>query len=98
MIIFPILTIVSIVLYIYYKVAIVRSNDPLIQEYTNSKAQLALGTFISVFGINQYLFYQTQLALFVVIVFLLFGGMQLVNGYKKAKHYRGELAKRIQAE
>ena len=61
MVIFPIIIVVSAVLYIYYKVAILKSNDELTQKYFNGKARLCLGTFLLFFGINQYLFYKTQL-------------------------------------
>ncbi|WP_163538148.1 YtpI family protein [Gracilibacillus sp. YIM 98692] len=96
MIIFPIIIILSIILYIYYKVMIVRGNDPLIQEIQNAKARLSLGIFISFFGINQYLFYQTQLALFICLAFFILGAIQAYGGWKRYVHYRGELLKREQ--
>lgn len=90
MVIFPIVIVISIVLYIYYKVAILRTKDGLTQHYFNAKARLSLGTFILFFGINQYLYYQTKLALFVCIVFLFFGILHIVRGYREVKHYRSE--------
>ncbi|WP_010651145.1 YtpI family protein [Oceanobacillus massiliensis] len=90
MVIFPIIIVVSAVLYIYYKVAILKSNDELTQKYFNGKARLCLGTFLLFFGINQYLFYKTQLSLFIGILFLILGGLQAYRGFKEAKHYRNE--------
>ncbi len=77
-------------MYIYYKVTILRTKDELVQKHTNAKARVALGTFIVSFGINQYIAYQTKLILFISIVFLLLGALQIVYGYKEAKHYRNE--------
>lgn len=96
MVIFPVIIIVSFMMYVYYKVMIIRDNDPLTQEIKNAKARISLGVFMSVFGINQYLFYQTTLALVIAIIFLLFGGMQFYDGYKRFVHYKGEYKKRTQ--
>src|SRR5690625_1859149 len=73
MIIFPIVIVISIVLYIYYKVSILRTKDGLTQLYFNAKSRICLGTFIIFFGINQYLYYQSKFALIISLVFLLLG-------------------------
>lgn len=90
MFIFPLAIILSIVMYIYYKVAILRSKDELTQVYINAKARICLGSFILFFGINQYIFYQTKVALFIAAVFLSLGVLQALRGYKEAIHYRKE--------
>ena len=90
MIIFPIVIMASIIMYIYYKVAILRSKDSLIQVYTNAKARMALGIFILFFGVNQYLFYLTSFAIIVALIFAILGVMQFMRGYREAKHYKGE--------
>lgn len=89
-IIFPTLIILSLVFYVYYKAAILKSDDKLTQTYLNAKSRICLGSFIFFFAINQYVFYQTQISLFIGIVFLILGGMQLSRGFKEAKHYSGE--------
>ncbi|SES07455.1 YtpI-like protein [Gracilibacillus ureilyticus] len=94
MVIFPIVIVVSFILYVYYKVMIIRSADPLIQEITNAKARLSLGFCISFFGVNQYLFYETQLALFIAILFFIIGGLQGYAGWKRYHHYKSEFNKR----
>lgn len=93
MIIFPIAIVISVVLYIYYKVSILRTKDELTQVYFNSKSKICLGSFISFFGINQYIFYQTKLALFIGLIFVILGIMQIIRGFKEAKHYRKEWRK-----
>ncbi|MFD1019024.1 YtpI family protein [Thalassobacillus hwangdonensis] len=93
MFIFAALILISLVLYIYYKVAIIRTSEPLIQHLHNSKARILLGSFIFFFGINQYLFYETQLSLFVAIIFILIGIFQMYSGWKRLRHYQNEYSK-----
>lgn len=90
MLIFAIIIIISIVLYIYYKVAILRTKDELTQVYFNAKARFFLGSFIFSFGVNQYIAYQTRFILFISIIFVLLGSLQMVYGFREAKHYRSE--------
>ena len=90
MFIFAILIMISIVLYIYYKVAILKTKDKLSQKYINAKSRIFLGTFLIFFGINQYIAYQTKLILFISVVFLFLGVIQAIDGFKEAKHYRNE--------
>ncbi|WP_269411997.1 YtpI family protein [Lentibacillus daqui] len=90
MVILPIIVAIALVLYIYYKVAVIRNKDKLTQAYFNAKSRICLGIFVLVFGINQYLYYQTKLSLFIGIIFLILGGMQLNLGIKESKHYRNE--------
>jgi len=89
-IIFPIIIVLSVVLYIYYKVAILKTKDDLKKAYFNAKSRICLGSLVFFYGINQYIFYQTRLSLFIGIVFLILGGMQLRFGLKLTKHYRSE--------
>lgn len=90
MFILPILIILSIVFYVYYKVAILKNNDEVTQLYFNAMSRVCLGSFVLFFGINQYLFYQTQLSLFIGILFVVLGGIQVNRGIKEARHYRSE--------
>ncbi|SRR5690606_37069505 len=90
MVIFPIIIVISAVMYIYYKVSILKTKDGLTQRYFNAKSRVCLGLFLLTFGINQYVFYQTQISLFVGILFVILGVMQLVRGSKETKHYRNE--------
>lgn len=88
--IFPMIIVLSIVLYVYYKVAILKSKDKLTQSYFNAKAHICLGSFVFFFGVNQYIFYQTKLSLFIGILFIFIGGLQVYYGLKEVKHYRNE--------
>lgn len=90
MLIFALIILISIVMFIYYKVMILRTKEPLIQVYFNSKARFFLGTFLIAFGINQYLAYQFTFVLIITIIFILLGGYQSYHGFKAARHYKSE--------
>ncbi|WP_186578387.1 YtpI family protein [Aquibacillus kalidii] len=94
MIVFPIVIIISIVMWVYYKVSITKSTDQLYQVYQNAKGRVCLGVFLIFFWINQYLYYQTSISLYIAIAFLILGGIQLYSGYKRTIHYAQELKKR----
>lgn len=96
-IILPSIIMLSLVMYVYYKVAILKTKDNLTQAYFNAKSRICLGSFVFFFAINQYIFYQTKISLFIGIVFLVLGWMQLLRGFKEVKHYRNEW-KRLENE
>lgn len=77
-------------MYIYYKVAILKTKDTLVQKYQNAKARIFLGIFLISFAINQYLAAQMKVILIISIIFIFLGVLQLIDGYKQAKHYRNE--------
>ncbi|WP_430784818.1 YtpI family protein [Virgibacillus flavescens] len=88
--ILPILIVLSLVFYVYYKVAILKSNEILTQKYLNAKSRMCLGGFVIFFAVNQYIFYQTKISLFIGIAFFILGSLQATRGFKEAKHYRSE--------
>ncbi|CEI84495.1 putative membrane protein YtpI [Oceanobacillus oncorhynchi subsp. incaldanensis] len=90
MVIFPIIIIISAVFYIYYKVAILKEKNTLTQKYFNGRARSSLGAFLIAFSINQYSLYLTQLSLFIGLVIFALGLMQLIRGFKEARHYQKE--------
>src|SRR5699024_2740863 len=88
MFIFALIIIITIVMFIYYKVMILRTSDRLIQVYNNSKAKLFLDTFLISFGINQYLSYQVTLLLIISLIFILLGSLQVYHRFKVTRHYK----------
>ncbi|HLR60532.1 MAG TPA: YtpI family protein [Pseudogracilibacillus sp.] len=90
MLIFALVILISIVMFIYYKVMILRTSDRLNQVYFNSKAKFFLGTFLISFGINQYLAYQLTFVLIISLIFIGLGSFQSYHGFKAARHYRRE--------
>src|SRR5699024_9659742 len=90
MFILPIIIILSLVLYVYYKVAILKYKDGLTHAYYNARARVFLGLFVGTFWSNHYLFYQCKISLLIGIFYLLLGLMQLTFGYKQVKFYHKE--------
>lgn len=90
MFIFAALIVISVVMYIYYKVAILKTKEILTQKYYNAMARIFLGTFLISFAINQYLAAQIKIVLLISIVFTILGLIQIVAGFRRAKHYKSE--------
>lgn len=97
MFIFAAIMIIAIVLFVYYKVGILKEREKLVQVYLNAKSRVCLGAFILFFGLNQYILYQTKFSLFIGIVFIVLGFAQSLRGFKEAKHYKNEW-KRLNTE
>lgn len=93
MFIFPVIIIISITLYIYYKVSILKTKDEVTQLYFNARSRICLGAFVLAFGINHYATYQSRLSLFFCIVFIILGSMQIVRGFNESRHYQNEYRK-----
>ncbi len=58
------LFIVSIILYIYFKVKITKSKDPLYMHITNAKARITLGIFVSTFFYESILLLSNEISSF----------------------------------
>jgi len=83
-----ILIVASIVLYFFYKVKAFRTKRVIEKNWINTKASMALGSFLLFFGINQiFLRYDSIIALVVSIIFILLGLANVILGYKAYRHY-----------
>jgi hypothetical protein len=98
MIIFPIMIILTMILYVFFKVKILSLKEPLLMRYTNAKARITLGLFIIFFAINQYLFYESTLSLIVGILFLFFGVLQTQYGIKLLRFFRKQIVEHAVVE
>lgn len=85
--IFAVIIIISLMFYLFYKVKSIRSHLPMEKKWISGKSSIALGTFVSFFGINQLFLFQTTLTYIVAAVFILIGGISIVSGYKMYKFY-----------
>ncbi len=83
-----ILIVISFVIYFFYKVKAFRTKRVFEKNWINTKASIALGSFLLFFGINQiFLRYDSTIALVVSIVFILLGLANIILGYKAYRHY-----------
>ncbi len=68
-------------------------------HFTNAKARIALGSFISFFGISQIAYFQDTVVIIVGGIFILIGILQISYGFKLFRHYRKEiLAQQVAAD
>lgn len=51
------------------------------------KSAMALGTFVALFGVNQFFLELSTTRIIVGIVFILFGGASVFNGFRQYKHF-----------
>lgn len=90
MFILPVIVVVSVIFYIYYKVEILKTKEEVLQFYYNARSRMALGTFVLTVGITLYIFYQSTLSLVIAIIFGILGVMQVVRGFNESRHYQKE--------
>ncbi|WLD92361.1 YtpI family protein [Alkalihalobacillus sp. AL-G] len=82
-----IIIIVSLSFYIFYKIKEWRLNAPYEKRWTKSKANIALGVFITSFGLNRLFIFESTYDLVIGGLFLVLGVFNLILGYKAYKHY-----------
>lgn len=86
--VFAILIIVSIMFYFFYKVKSFRTKAVIEKNWVNTKANMALGSFLVFFGLNQiFIRFDSIIALSVGAIFILLGLANVILGYKAYRHY-----------
>jgi hypothetical protein len=85
--IFVVLIIISLVLYLFYKVKSVRSHLPMEKKWISGKSSIVLGTFVAFFGINQVFLFQSTITYIIAVIFILMGGISIIGGYTMYKFY-----------
>jgi amino acid transporter len=81
------LIVISLGVYVYYKIKSVRTNLPMEKKWISGKSSIALGTFVAFFGINQLFLFQTTTTYIIAAVFIIVGGFSMWGGYKMYKYY-----------
>lgn len=79
--------ILSLSFYIYYKIKYVRSRMPMEKKMLSGKSSVALGLFVSLFGINQLFLFSTPVTYIVAAVFILLGAMSAWAGFRSVRHH-----------
>ncbi|MEH6949464.1 YtpI family protein [Bacillus sp. JJ634] len=85
--IFVVFIIVSLALYVFFKVKSLRTRLPMEKKWISSKSSMALGSFITFFGINQLFLFQSMVTYIVAGIFIVIGSINLIGGYKMYKFY-----------
>lgn len=91
-----ILIIFSLAFYIFYKTKYFRTKLPAEKRWISSKSSIALGSFISLFGINQLFLYQTTVTYIIAGLFIVLGAINIWSGVKAYKYFLPIAAKEVQ--
>ncbi|MFO1444017.1 YtpI family protein [Bacillus sp. Bva_UNVM-123] len=86
----PILVIlitISLSFYIFYKVKYVRSKRPVERKWISSKSSVALGLFVTLFGVNQLFLNGNTVTYIIAVIFILLGGYNIFGGVKAYQYY-----------
>lgn len=86
-IIFVFFIVLSFVAYFYFKTKQFRSTLPIRKNWYKSKAGIALGAFIAIFGVNQAFLFPSTTTFIIVAIFILLGIAVLIDNTKKMRHY-----------
>lgn len=79
--------IISFSFYVFYKIKYVRSNRPAEKKWLSAKSSIALGLFVSLFGVNQLFLYHTTVTYIIAAIFIIIGGMSVWAGIKAYRFY-----------
>lgn len=74
--------------YLFYKTKYFRSNRLVEKKWLSAKSNIALGLFVSLFGINHLIFIsESKVSYIVAALFIIYGAVFTWIGFKKYKHY-----------
>lgn len=79
--------VISFIYYFYFKTRQFRSNLPIAKKWYKSKAGVALGVFIFIFGLNQAYLFPSTFTFVIVAIFLILGLTVVIDNIKKTRHY-----------
>ncbi|MFF2450495.1 YtpI family protein [Neobacillus sp. NPDC058068] len=88
MFVFVVLIAILFAFYLFYKTKYFRSNRHVEKKWLSAKANIALGLFVLLFGINHLLFIsESTMTYLVASIFIIYGAVFSWIGFKKYKHY-----------
>jgi uncharacterized membrane protein len=85
--IFMVLIILSLSFYVYFKVKYFRVKEHMHKKWISAKSSVALGAFITSFGINQWIAIPSKVSMVVGIIFLIVGIGSIRVGIKAYRYY-----------
>lgn len=78
---------IALALYIFYKTRYFRTNLPVEKKWLSAKSNIALGSFVLLFGINQLIIFHSTITYLISGIFILLGAVNMIGGYQRYKHY-----------
>ena len=82
-----ILIIIALAFYVTYKIRYVRTKMPMEKRWLSGKSSMALGIFVSLFGINSLFLFQETTTYIVASIFIVIGIGSVWAGYQVYRHY-----------
>ena len=82
-----ILIIIALAFYVTYKIRYVRTRMPMEKRWLSGKSSIALGIFVSLFGINSLFLFQETTTYIVASIFIVIGIGSVWAGYQVYRHY-----------
>lgn len=82
-----IIIIIALAMYVFYKIKTFRTKAPAQKRWIQTKANIALGVFVGVFGLNLLVIQQATVDVVVGTIFLLLGAANIFLGMKAYKMY-----------
>jgi YtpI-like protein len=64
-----------------------RTKLPIEKKWISSKSSVSLGSFVSLFGINQLFLFQSTVTYIVATVFIILGLLSILSGIKAYKFF-----------
>ncbi|GEL07349.1 YtpI family protein [Salisediminibacterium halotolerans] len=89
--------VISLVLFVYFKVNQTRSSGPAEKRSYAAKSSVAAGVFLAAFGINSFAYYLTGPAAFVLLLFVAVGGANIFLGIRNFKQLKPYVEKELAA-
>lgn len=87
MIVLVSLIVLSFLFYLFYKMKQYRSHLYAERKWLAAKANIALGFFIFLFGVNQLFIFNTTITYIIAAIFIALGCINIVGGYRLFKFY-----------
>ena len=78
---------ISLAFYIFYKTKYFRSKLPIEKKWISSKSSISLGSFVTLFGINQLFLFQSTVTYIVAAAFIIIGLLSIFSGFKAYKYF-----------
>src|SRR3954453_6303806 len=91
-----VLIIFALVFYIFYKAKYFRTKLPAEKKWISAKSSIALGSFVTLFGLNQLFLFQSVVTYIVAAIFIILGLINILGGIKAYKYFLPIAAKEVQ--
>lgn len=86
-----ILIVMALFVYLFYRIKSWRTKKPLLKQWVATKAQIALGLFILLFGVNRLFLPLSTFIIIVCAVFIILGSVYTAYAIKAYRFYLSKI-------